>query len=868
MSRPSFTPRPGPPPESSGSLRLLSLAGRRFLWRHPWQVSLTVLGVALGVGVVVAMDLAMESARRAFRLSAEAVGGRATHWIVGSGGGVPDSVYAALRVRGGVRPAAPVVEEFVGSPALPGRALRVLGVDPLAEGPFRRLALGGEGVEALWRLLGPGGGAFLGRETAWEAGVGVGDSLPVAVAGRVRHVQVVGLLEAGDELSRQGMRGLVLMDVGRAQELLGKVGTLDRVDLLLPAGEEGERRRAEIQQRLPPGLTVREAEGRGRAFDGMLRAFQLNLTALSLLALLFGGFLIFNTMTFSVVQRRPFLGILRTLGVTRGEVTKLVLGEAVLLGAAGTALGLVLGVFLGTGLVKLVTRTINDLYFVLEVQGVSPSPSLLGKGVVLGVGVAVLASLPPALEAAGSPARLVLLRSILEEKAARAVPLAALAGGASLGMGLALLALPSRSVTVGFGALFGVVLGFALLTPMATALLVQGLAGALRRRAGPLAVLAVRGLVGAMSRTAPAMAALVMAVAVTVGLGTMIGSFRRSVDRWLDTTLQADLYISAPGLLSSRAQGTLDPEVVEGILSLPEVAGFNTYREIRSEDQGGGFRLLALRLDPRGEKAFDFRQGGGVGAFEAFRGGEGVLVSEPLAYRRGWRVGDEVAIATDSGPRRFRVAGVFRDYSSEQGVVMVDRGVFERWWRMGGVTSLGLFLREGVAQGTVAERIEGLAARQGQSLVVRSTRDLKAASLGIFDRTFTITVVLRLLAFGVAFTGVLSALMALQLERSRELGVLRALGMTPRELWGMITAQTGLLGLMAGVLAVPAGASLAAILVQVVNRRSFGWTLDLSWGLEVFGQAVLLALVGAGLAGAYPAWRMAKTPPALALRDE
>lgn len=244
------------------------------------------------------------------------------------------------------------------------------------------------------------------------------------------------------------------------------------------------------------------------------------------------------------------------------------------------------------------------------------------------------------------------------------------------------------------------------------------------------------------------------------------------------------------------------------------------------------------------------------------------MVSEPLAYRKGWGVGDEVVIPTDFGARTFRVAGVFRDYSSEQGVVMVDQAASEGWWRLRGATSLGLFLRDGVAVGPVAALVEAFGAQEGQTLVVRSTKQLKAASLEIFDRTFAITVVLRILAFGVAFAAVSSALMALQLERSRELGVLRALGITPGGLWGMVTAQTGLMGLIAGFLAVPLGAALAIMLVHVVNRRSFGWSLDLFWGLDVFAHAVLLALAGACLAGLYPAWRMARTSPAVALRHE
>ena len=846
---------------------LLPLASFRFLLRHPLQIVLTVLGVALGVGVVVSIDLAIQSSREAFRISTEAVAGRSTHRVVGSGGGLPDSLFTLVRAQWGIRPSAPVLEGFVSSPLLPGRPLQVLGIDPFSEAPFRPFLLGGSGGLEVTDLLSDLSAVFAGSGTADAAGISVGDSLPVLVDGRIRVLILRGILEPSDELSRRALLDLLVVDVGTAQELLGQRGRLTRIDLILPEGRAGEAVAGDLAERLPDGILVREAGRRAAALSQMIRAFDLNLTALSLLALIFGMFLIYNTMTFSVVQRRPILGALRALGVTRREVLGLILGEAAVLGLVGTGLGLLLGIVLGRGLVSLVTRTINDLYFVVSVEGLSLPPEILVKGALMGVGATLLASLLPAVEAGMSPPRITLTRSILEESARRAVPRAAAAGAVLFLAGIVLLLMPSRSVVLAFGGLFGVVMGIALLTPLATAVLVGLVGPVVGRTVGILGTMAARGVVTAMSRTAPAMAALVVAVSVTVGLGTMISSFRETVSRWLDGTLQADIYVSLPGLVSSRAQGTLDPDLVGRLTRGPGVAGFSTYREAETLAGDGAVRLIALDLHPRGEAAFDFKAGGGGRGLRSFREEEGVFLSEPLAYRRRLSVGDSLTLLGPSGSRSFRVAGVFYDYASDQGVVMMSRTTYDRYWQDPGVTSLGLFVAEGQAVDEVVEGLRPLVGEE-QVVLIRSNLALKTASLEVFDRTFAITGVLRFLAFVVAFMGVLSALMALQLERGRELGVLRANGLLPGQVWQLVTAQTGLMGLVAGILAVPAGLVLALVMIFVVNKRSFGWTLQLEVGPEILVQAVLLAIVGSLLAGVYPAWRMSRTPPAMALREE
>jgi putative ABC transport system permease protein len=862
----------------------------RHLPRHPWPAGLAVFGVALGVAVAVAIDLANASATRAFELSTTALAGRATHAIEPVTGGLPERLFTRVARDPDLGPAAPVVEGYglAESPGAPregrGTTLRVLGIDPFSEGPFRPelAALGGAGAEgggvSLSALVTRPGTGLLAPGTAEELGVAPGDRFELRVAGVARPVELIGLLDPATRREREILAGLLLTDVTTAQELLGKVGRLDRIEMMLPEPAQAAR----VRKLLPPAARLRRVGARARSLSEMTRAFRLNLTALSLLALVCGVFLIYNTATFSVVQRRSLVGTLRALGATRRELFAALLLEAAILGAVGTALGLALGVGLGRLLVDLVTRTINDLYFVLSVRGLDLDPWILARGAALGIGATVAAALAPTIEAASTRPRAVLARSSLEARARRSVPRAAAAGALLLAAGGALLAAPwpAGRLAGPFAGLFAVTLACALLAPGATVVLMT----LLRRPAGAvfgvLGTMAARGVVATLSRTGVAAAALVIAVSVTVGIGVMVGSFRATVVRWLDHTLRADVYLSPAGPGRGAGEARMAPETLRRIAATPGAAGLEPLRRVEvawrpaagtGGDERGGVggrvRLVALDLAGRGGEGFRLKAGDRDEAFVAAARDEAVLLSEPFAYRLGLGTGDAIRLVTPEGPRSFLVAGVYYDYGADQGAVLIDLGAYRRRFHDPALSAVSVRAAPGVDPEALASRLRRATAGS-QLLDVRSERVLRETSLAIFDRTFEITRVLRWLAGLVAFIGILAALMALQLERARELGVLRANGLTPGQVWRLVTSETALLGLAAGLLAIPVGLLLAAVMVFVINRRSFGWTLEMSVAPQILAQALALALAAALLAGLYPAWRMARTSPAEALREE
>lgn len=822
-------------------------AGARYFLRHPWLLALSILGVALGVAVVVAVDLANGSAMRSFDLSVKTVAGRATHRILGGPAGLPDEFFRTLRLEHGLRPSAPIVE---GSVVVGGESYRLLGVDPFSEADFRPY-LEATGNDDLVPLLSVPGAVVVPAGSGFRPG----DRLAAGAA----TLQVVGVLEPADELSRSALQGLLLADLATAQEVLGRVGRLDRIELILDeSGVEAAR------ALLPPGAELQEVGAATRSMRQMARAFQVNLQALALLALIVGMFLIYNSIAFSVVQRRELLGTLRALGVTRREILLAILTEALALGVAGTLLGIALGIVLSGSLLAMVTQTMNDLYFAMEVRRLDLAPDVLLRDAALALAATLVAALGPALEAATAPPRGAMRRSELEGRARRAVPVGALAGVAAFLLGLALLAVPTRSLPLTLGAALGLVLGSSLLVPWLGAHLLNALRPLLRRFLGVEGGMAAGGVTSSLSRTAVALTALTLAVAVTVGMGVMVDSFRTTFVRWLDFYLACDVYVTSPA--AERGTGTMDPGLVARLEGASGSLAVYHYRRATVGTDGAPANVAALEFDERNDGSLRFAQGDAADALRRFQAGE-VVVSEPFAFKRDVRVGDLLQLRTDRGLAGFRIAGVYYDYGSDQGLVMMDLATYRRHWADPGVTSMAFLVAPGAAPADLARELRRRAG-PGHDLLIRSNREIRDLSLVVFDRTFTVTSVLRLLAVGVAFVGIMTALMALQLEQAREVALLRALGMTPGEVWRLVTFQTGLMGLVAGVLALPQGILLGWIALAFLQRRSFGWSLEFHLDPGILAQAVLLSLVAALLAGVIPSWAMSRVPPAAALRDE
>ena len=599
----------------------------------------------------------------------------------------------------------------------------------------------------------------------------------------------------------------------------------------------------------------------------MTRAFATNLHAMSLLALLVGLFLIYGAVSFAVLQRRRTFAVLRALGAKRSDIVRLIVTEASILGGVGALLGLAAGVALGRGLVALVSRTINDLYFVVAVNSVALPRGALAEAAAAGLATALLAALLPAWEAARVEPHLGLKRSTLEARAAVLarvlVPVSALL---ALGAG-AIVLTTSRSLTAGFAALFLLLLSVASATPALLGAAAQWAA----RLAGrsPVGRLALSAVAGSLSRTGVAVASLGLAIAAMIGVSIMVGSFRDSLHEWLTRTMRADLYVAVPGPGFGRPERRIEPAVLAAITSVPGVARFTATRNATVDSSHGPISIAAVSFPPGMQTGVELVGQRGSSAAEAWRAFArgAIFVAEPLAWRLDLHRGHTLELDTAAGARNFEIAGLYREYGNGRGGVLIDRGVYRRLWHDDGVSSVSLTLSPGVSPSAAVPALRRAAAGR-QALYIGSNGDILALSMNIFDRTFVITRVLYWLAAGVAAIGLTSSLLAWELERSRELGVLRSLGLTPRGAAVLIEAQTIFMGLVAFVAAVPAGLLAAELLVTVVNRRAFGWLIDFHLQGAELADALWLAVAAAAVAGVYPAWRTARASVAAHLREE
>lgn len=841
-------------------MRYVLKALSSYLFRYPGQLALAVIGMAIGVAVIIAVDIANESAKQSFDRSITAITGEATHQIIGGPTGLDEQIYIDLRLSG-VRDIAPVVE---GAVRLNGETFQILGIDIFAESSFRDYqssdSEGGGGTGGV-ALLTEQGGVMMNARTAKKLSLKVGDAFTVNLprgeqAGTI--IALIGNEEGGQELER-----VLIADIATAQEWLGLIGKLSRIDVRLGNALD----RSDVEDRLPADARLMNTERRNNSVLEMSIGFNTSLTAMSLFALLVGVFLIYNCMSFMVLQRRPIIGVLRALGVTRKELVSALLIEGVMVAVVGVLLGLVAGTFLGEQLVSLVSRSVNDHYYAAREVQTSLSVFSMIKGIVAGVLATLIAVAVPALEAVSYPPRLTLVRSVVEESVRNLTTWLALAAAALIVVAGAVLTFSDVSLIAGFFALFLVIVSAALLAPLMVKIATPILTSIMGRIAGLAGRIAVRGILKSLSRTGVAIAALTIAVAEIVGMGVMIGSFRENVEDWLVSSLHSDIYVSVAGRNTGISMNGIEPELIEALTNVPGVSHYSAARNVWIERESGRTRLQAVELAEEGFAGFDFLAGNENNIWPAFIAGEGVIVSDPYAYRHDLMVGDNVILPTENGDQSFSLLAIYRDYNSGEGVITINRQAYIHHWQDDVISSLGIYLNEGVKGDVIVERLNDVAAPY-QALLIGSNERIKEISLAIFDRTFVITNVLYWLAMIVAFVGVLAAALALSLERGKELAILRSLGMTTRQIIKLIVIQCGSMGLLAGLIALPVGVISGWLLIDVINRRAFGWHIDMILPIDTLATALAIAVLTALFASIYPAWVATRNTPVTTLREE
>jgi putative ABC transport system permease protein len=847
---------------------LLRFTSLRHLTRATLRTALTVTGLALGVGLYVAIRLCNESVTAAFRDTVTGLSGAATLEVIGGEEGFDEIALESVVRTPGVIAAAPVVVRHV---ALDDHTpLTILGVDPFSESPFRSHGVGTafdlQHVET-W---------FLEPTSVWltarfASSRGLESDQPFTVIERDRSVALtVAGTTTDDRLARAWGGAVALMDIASAQWTFDRVGRLDRIDVLTEA-DAADAVRQRLMAALPSDLTVQRPERRLAHAEQVVRSFQVNLTALSGISLLVGLFLIYNTMTHALLRRRAEIGLLRALGVGRSRLAAALATEALLFGLVGGAIGVPLGWLLARTAVATVSSTVEALYGGAPSRPVALTILLSAEGLGLGCIVAAAAALVPIVEALRTVPREVLHAGWVERRRELRAGRLAMIGTAWAGMGWAVSqAGPVNGIPLfGYGAALCLVLGGAFVIPLAGRVLGR-LVRALAAHAGSAEVRLASGTLAATpGRTAVAAGALMTALAMMVSVVVMVGSFRETVERWIGATITADLYVSPA---SRPAVGPsahfYDPGIIARIAAVSGVTAVDPYRQVPIEYRGRSILLSARDLTVVRERSgMQFTRGKADDLLIRLSRGEGIALSEVLARQLNVRAGDILDLPTADGQGLFPVVAVFYDYATDGGRVLMDRSLWQRHWRDAGVTALAVYLDAGADPEAVGAAIE-MAAAPEHLLSIVSNRGLKTEVLEVFDQTFAITRALDLVAMAVAALGVASTVFAIVLERRREIGVIRALGASQAQVRRVVVWEATLIGLLGAALGVAVGFAVSVVLIKVVNVQSFGWTIVFSWRMTEVLAAAALALAAAVAAGWIPARHAARTAYVEALADE
>ncbi len=591
----------------------------------------------------------------------------------------------------------------------------------------------------------------------------------------------------------------------------------------------------------------------------MLSSFTLNLRALSLMALFIGVFLVFNTSMFAAVTRRRDAAILRSIGASRIELAAAFLAEILILAAAGGAAGGVLGWGLSRALSVQVGSTVNDLYFFVPISPPAWSLSHVLRGILLGIGAGLAGVIVPLAGILRSnPVEGLSGRSVSRVSPRRSGRIAA-AGAGAVSLGALILLLPGRSVGLGFAGTFIVVAGASLLTGWVIVGLHPPLRRLCRRFAGLAGFVAEGNIRFNLDRTSVAVAAFFIALSMTIGMTSMIGSFRESLRRWMAGQISGDLYVS------TLDAAEVPVEVYDAIRKVPGVGGVDPYRDTPAAYDGTTIFVNGVDASVLSRFAKFLWRDGGPQSWKAVALGE-VIVSESFSRRFSIGRGGALELPGRAGPARLRVAGVFYDYTSERGVVMMDRSTYLRIYGDPTIDSLGVFLGPAADRGGAIRSVRALSASAGLSVV--SGSELHNAILAIFDSTFAVTRAMRLIAILVAFFGIAVALLTLFLERERDFGVYRALGFSAGQVSAITLLEGLLMGFLSFLLSLGLGTAMTFILIKIVNARSFHWTIFFQPQAGPYLEAALAALAGSLAAAAYPAFRARRTYPRIQIREE
>ncbi len=864
----------------SGFGALVRFVSVRHVVSSPVRSLLTLLGVALGVAMVVGMTASNDSVLRAFDEMSDRTGGKADLEVTGDESGVDQALIDEVSVRRDlVAHAAGRIEQtslLEAHPGEPAERVLVLGVDFLGDKEFLPFQTeGGADVirDPLAFLNDPN--AILVSETfaaAHHVATGAVVRLRTAQGMTEFHVESI-LAETGKTRAFGGQ--LVVLFLDAAQLAFDRRGRVDHVDLELVKGVSADAAKAELQRLTGARGHVDRPSKRAAQVAKMAKSFQVGLQMQGMIAMFVGIFLIYNAVSVSIAQRKREIGILRSVGVTRRRVAGVFLVEALLIGLVGSALGIPLGGVIARAVVGQFAPSVSQFY-----ENISAPPPRIGStlaiaGAFIGLGATLVASLVPVTRAARmSPVET--LRRDLHSVSRSRVPSVGLAGVGLLLGGVAFGMTRLHLEFAGFVSLAVLLGASACMAPATILLLARPLARLAQAAFGVPARLGVDNVARELGRSALTTSALMLATAMSVTVASYAHSYEVTAMEWIEQSIPADVFVTMGSPLVDRNALPFSPELADRVRRVPGVGTVDLVRSMTLPSHDLRVELLSLSstvyLSHVAKK--EYRRvidGPDPLPADALLREPSVFLSENFAIRTGLRAGDTIDLDSPTGSHTFKIVAVVVDYSSDQGWMLIDRTWFTRFWQDERVEALDVYVNPGAEPLVVAALVRkefASDAGDGGGLFVSTNAALKDQARHTIEQTFEVSHASEVVALVVAVLGVIGTMLAAVLDRTREIGVLRAVGATRSQILVAVMSEAGFLGLSAALLGVVAAFPATLVFIKIVGVAATGWNVPLCVPWFALARVTGSIMAFAIAAGFVPGWRASRLEVTRALAYE
>jgi len=832
---------------------LLRLISWPYFRKHVLRTALTTAGIVLGVAVFVGMHTANSSVLLAFSRTVDRIAGKTELQVTAGEAGFHEEVLEKVQAASTVRVAVPVIEAVVDTNLKGQGNLLVLGVDMTGDRTLRDYDLDGDDavVDDPLVFLAQPDSIILSKEFAEKNQIAVGSRVTLGTVEGQKPFTVRGVMKSSGLTSAFG-GNLTVMDIYAAQHMFGRGRSFDRIDLAVKEGRTIKDAEQELTAMLGPGFQVDPPSGRGQQFEAMLAAYSMMVGISSLFALFIGMFIIYNSFSIAVTQRRSEIGILRALGATREQIRWLFLGESAVTGLIGSIGGLVFGILIARGIAASIGSLISDVYGVAQrADEVSTSPPLLLLALAIGIATSIVAAAIPAHSAARVDPVQALQKGkyqVLSQGESRLRAVLGLVLGA---VSLVCLSVGSSRTVFYTGYVLAIVVAL-LISPLLSLILAKGLRPILKWARPVEGALAADSLIQSPRRTSASVAALMLSLALVIAFAGMARASYSSIIDWMETALNPELFIMPSQSIvvrSMRFPAAMGPEVA----AIPGVRRVQMVRDARVMFRKTPVMVVSIEVKSMAETAqLPPVEGNADDMYRRGAAGEGLIIADNLARLQHLKLGDMLEVPAPKGLIRLPIVGVITDFSDQMGTIFMDRSLFIRYWNDDSVNVLRVYLNPGATVPEVRQRVLEKYAGQRQVFVL-TNQELKSYILKVTDQWFGLTSVQIAVAVLVAILGIVNTLTVSITDRRRELGVLQAVG----GLRGQIRRTIWLEALSVGTLGLALGFALGAVnlyyILQIVQNDIAGMRLDYSFPIGTVLALVPTILGAAFIAAIWPA---------------